>query len=90
MAYDFDHLRVNIDEKVAFATIDNPPINLMSLPLFMDLLRFGNEVAADESVLMWYAAVPCWVACSMAGVMAVSPPAAASPWERAPKLALVG
>jgi enoyl-CoA hydratase/carnithine racemase len=50
MAYDFEYLRVDIDGNVAFATIDNPPINLMSLPLFMDLLRFGNEVSADESV----------------------------------------
>ena len=50
MAYEYERLRVEIDRGVAFATIDNPPINLMTLPLFMDLLRFGKQVADDEEV----------------------------------------
>ena len=50
MAYDYERLRVGVDRGVAFATIDNPPINLMTLPLFLDLMRFGSEVGADEEV----------------------------------------
>ena len=50
MAFDYERLQVEIDGGVAFATIDNPPINVMTLELFADLLRFGSEVAADEAV----------------------------------------
>ena len=50
MPYDFPHLHVDLDDGVAFATIDNPPINVMTTALFVDLLRFGQEVAADDAV----------------------------------------
>ncbi len=50
MDYEYERLRVDIDAGVAFATIDNPPINVMTLPLFMDLLRFGSQVGGDEEV----------------------------------------
>ena len=50
MAYDFQLLQVRVDAGVAFATIANPPINLITLPLMGELLRFAREVAADDAV----------------------------------------
>jgi enoyl-CoA hydratase/carnithine racemase len=50
MAYDFSLLRVRVDAGVATATIANPPINLITLPLMGELLRFAREVAADDAV----------------------------------------
>lgn len=50
MSYEYEHLHVEVGAGVATATIDNPPINLMTLGLFGDLLRFGSAVATDEEV----------------------------------------
>jgi len=50
MAYDFGLLKVRVDAGVAFATIANPPINLITLPLMGELARFAREVAADDAV----------------------------------------
>ena len=50
MPYDFSLLRVKFDAGVATATIANPPINLITLPLMGELLRFAREVAADDAV----------------------------------------
>ena len=50
MAYDFELLRVRVDAGVATAAIANPPINLITLPLMGELLRFAREAADDESV----------------------------------------
>jgi enoyl-CoA hydratase/carnithine racemase len=50
MPYRYDLVSVEIDGGVAFATIDNPPINLMTLPLFMELARLGEELRTDDDV----------------------------------------
>jgi len=51
MAYaDYELLHIELDRGVATAVIDNPPINLISLPLFGEIARFGAEVGDDESV----------------------------------------
>jgi enoyl-CoA hydratase/carnithine racemase len=50
MAFDYEHLQVGIDGGVAFATIVNPPHNVMTPGLFADLMRFASEVAADDAV----------------------------------------
>lgn len=50
MAYDYQRLHVEIDRAVCFATIDNPPINLINRELFAELAAFSSEVAADEQV----------------------------------------
>jgi enoyl-CoA hydratase/carnithine racemase len=50
VAYEYELLRIRVERGVAFATIDNPPINLITLPLFMELARFAKEVAADDDV----------------------------------------
>ena len=51
MAYvDYQLLRIDVKGGVASAVIDAPPINLMTLPLFAEIARFGAEVGDDESV----------------------------------------
>jgi enoyl-CoA hydratase/carnithine racemase len=50
MAYDYERLSVRVEEGVAFATLANPPLNLMTLPLFGDLARFSQQVAEDDAV----------------------------------------
>jgi enoyl-CoA hydratase/carnithine racemase len=57
---DYAKLRVRLDGGVAFATIDNPPINLLDLELIVDLDRFGQEVeqADDVRVVVFDSADP--------------------------------
>lgn len=43
-------LAIRVEDGVAFVTIDNPPINLLDLPLIGDLARFGQEVQEAEDV----------------------------------------
>ncbi len=51
MAYgDYQLLRIDVKGGIAIAVVDAPPINLMTLPLFAEISRFGAEVGADESL----------------------------------------
>lgn len=50
MSYDYERLRVSVDGGVAIATIAHPPINLITLDLFGDLVRFASTVASDDEV----------------------------------------
>lgn len=51
MAYDdYELLRVELNGGVATAIVDAPPINLMTLPLYAEIARFGTEVGDDESI----------------------------------------
>ncbi|MEO1934260.1 MAG: enoyl-CoA hydratase/isomerase family protein, partial [Myxococcales bacterium] len=50
MSYEYDRLRVEIEDGVAFATIENPPINVMTSALFGDLSGFAQQVAGDDAV----------------------------------------
>lgn len=50
MKYEFEMIRVEIDAGVAHATVDHPPINLITLPLFGELIRLGQQVGDDEDV----------------------------------------
>lgn len=43
-------LRVDVADRVAVATIDAPPINVMTVPMLVDLMRFGSAVADDDEV----------------------------------------
>jgi len=43
-------LRIKLDRGVLFVTIDNPPINILDLPLMLELDRAGIEMEADEDV----------------------------------------
>ncbi|MFT7599000.1 MAG: enoyl-CoA hydratase/carnithine racemase [Acidimicrobiales bacterium] len=46
--YDFELLTVSNDEGVLVALIDNPPINLITRELFLELSRFADVAAADD------------------------------------------
>ncbi|MCC5885630.1 MAG: enoyl-CoA hydratase/isomerase family protein [Gammaproteobacteria bacterium] len=50
MAYAYQLIHIEIDQGVCFATIDNPPINLITRELYGELAEFSKEVAADEGV----------------------------------------
>ncbi len=50
MAYDYETLQIENDQGVLTATINNPPVNVMTLPLYIDLVGFTAEVEQDESV----------------------------------------
>lgn len=50
MAYDYQRIHVDIDQGVCFATIDNPPINLITRELYAELSGFSKEVAEDDAV----------------------------------------
>jgi len=50
LAYDYERLSVRVEAGVAFATLANPPVNVMTLPLFGDLARFAAEVESDPAV----------------------------------------
>lgn len=46
---DFEHLSVELTHHVAIATIDAPPVNVMTAGLFRDLRRFADLVSEDQS-----------------------------------------
>jgi len=51
MAYEgYQSLKIRVDRGVAFVTIDNPPINLLTLELSAELLRLAGEIVADDEV----------------------------------------
>ena len=50
MAYDYSTLQTDYNQGVLTATINNPPVNVMTLPLYMDLVGFTSEVEKDDSV----------------------------------------
>jgi enoyl-CoA hydratase/carnithine racemase len=43
-------LRIRVEDGVAFATIDHPPINLFDAALITDMDRFGREAEVDSEV----------------------------------------
>lgn len=45
-----DLVDLQIDRGVAVATIDAPPINVMTIPLYLELVRMTAEVEADADV----------------------------------------
>jgi enoyl-CoA hydratase/carnithine racemase len=47
---DYKLLKVRKDRGVAFVTIDNPPINLLTLELLEELLMLSFEVALDSGI----------------------------------------
>jgi enoyl-CoA hydratase/carnithine racemase len=50
VAYDYERLRVRVEDGVAFATLASPPLNVMTLHLFGDLSRFAVEAQNDPAV----------------------------------------
>jgi enoyl-CoA hydratase/carnithine racemase len=43
-------LEIEVEGRIATATVNAPPINVMTLPLFGELARFGQEVGDDDEV----------------------------------------
>jgi len=51
MTYDdYQLLKIEVSRGVARAAVDAPPINVMTLPLFGELMRFGAQVGDDDEV----------------------------------------
>jgi enoyl-CoA hydratase/carnithine racemase len=51
MAYEgYTALRTRVAEGVATVTLDHPPLNLLDLPLILELDRVGRELEADPAV----------------------------------------
>ena len=50
MAYEYELLNVEIAGRVARVTVDNPPINLMSRDLYVELLKLSAELEADPEL----------------------------------------
>lgn len=50
MAYEYEMLNVEVAERVARVTVDNPPINLMTRDLYVELLKLSAELEADPGL----------------------------------------
>jgi len=50
MPYEYERLRLRVEDGVAYASIASPPLNVMTLALFGELARFSLEVADDAAV----------------------------------------
>ena len=50
MAYDYETLTTELDSGVCTVTISNPPVNVMTAQLYMDLVGFTSEVEQDGAV----------------------------------------
>ena len=44
---EYHHLTIAVEGRAVWATIDNPPVNLITRELLIDLLKFSERVAAD-------------------------------------------
>ncbi len=54
MSYEnYQTLSVQVRGRVAYATINNPPVNVITPPLFEDLLRLSLELEADDNLLVF-------------------------------------
>ena len=53
MAYDtYKLVSVEVRGKVAYATIDNPPVNVITLALLDEFTRLAAELEADDDLLV--------------------------------------
>ena len=50
MSYDYQLLRVEVTGRRATVTIDNPPINIITLPLLVELDALSKELEADDAL----------------------------------------
>jgi enoyl-CoA hydratase/carnithine racemase len=49
---DYKLIRIAVRGKIAYATIDNPPINLITRPLLEEFTRLSTELEADDDLLV--------------------------------------
>lgn len=50
MSYDYQTIRTRLQDGVLTATLDNPPINIITQQMFLELAGFVAEVSADDAV----------------------------------------
>ena len=50
MAYDYELLSVQVDNRLAFVTVNNPPINLITIPLYAELSALSLELKNDPTL----------------------------------------
>jgi enoyl-CoA hydratase/carnithine racemase len=50
MAYDYQLLDVAVDGRIAWVTISNPPLNVITLPLYAELSALSKELEADAGL----------------------------------------
>ena len=50
MAYDYDLVNVDVEGRLAVVTISNPPINVMTPPLYAELAALTAELKADSNL----------------------------------------
>lgn len=50
MAYDYELLDVEVAGRLATVTVRNPPINLITLPLYGELMALSEELAGDPDL----------------------------------------
>ena len=53
MKNDFAFLNVEIAQRVATVTIDNPPINIVTLPLYAELMQLIEALQKSRSCRLW-------------------------------------
>lgn len=53
MAYDFKLIRVEKNDRIAVATVDAPPINIITLELYAELSQLSLEVEADQDIAVF-------------------------------------
>ena len=50
MAYDYQLVNVEIERRIAWVTVNNPPINVITLPLYAELAALSKELEADPNL----------------------------------------
>lgn len=50
MSYSYETLTVDVEDGICTVTINNPPVNVMTIPLYMDLVSFTETVEKDDAV----------------------------------------
>ena len=50
MAYEYEMLDVELRGRLAIVTVSNPPINLITLPLYFELMGLSRELEADPDL----------------------------------------
>ena len=50
MAYEYDLLKVQVDDRIATITVDNPPINLITMPLYAELRSLSEALEQDPDL----------------------------------------
>lgn len=50
MAYDYQLLNVKVEGRIAWITVDNPPINIITPKLYVELAALSKELKADPNL----------------------------------------